>query len=99
MLVCYRDDTYWTLRFYVWSRILIGGRKGNLPGPGFVGRGSLSFLDKGADRYRLSSTRMRRLRANPSISGAPLWRLTCVWAPSRGFREILFGSSSEDAGN
>jgi len=80
MLVAYRDDGFWTQLWFVCSKTLTGGLKIDLPGPGFVGRGSLSFLDTGRRRFRLLSIRMRRTH---SIYDAHLWRLTCVWEPYR----------------
>jgi len=90
MLVVYRDDGYWILTWYRIYRRLIGGRVRNLPGPGFVGRASGSFLGTGRRHARLVSTQMRRLRSTPD---AQLWRLTCVWELSPGFLgRIRYGS-------
>jgi len=76
MLVCYRDDGFWTQLWYLCSRRLIGGRRIDLPGPGFVGRVSSSFLATDHKRFRLTRTQMRRIA---STYDAHLWRLTCVW--------------------
>ena len=96
MLVCYRDDGFWTQLWYLCSRRLIGGRRTDLPGPGFVGRVSTSFLDTDHKRYRLVRTRMRRVH---SIYDAHLWRLTCVWemSPPRWW-ETRSGTGSEPVG-
>ena len=80
MLVCYRDDGFWLQLWWIFSRRLIGGHRRSLPGPGFVGRVSSSFLATEQQRYRLVSTRIRRTH---SIYDAHLWRLTCVWETSR----------------
>jgi len=80
MLVCYRDDGFWTQLWYLWSSRLIGGRVANLPGPGFVGQASTSFLATDQRRARLVSGRMHR---TAYTDGVRLWRLTCVWELSR----------------
>lgn len=97
MLVCYRDEVFWIQLWYLCSRRLIGGHSSRLPGPGFVGQGSTSFLGSGPARYRLKSTRMRRLVSTPD---AHLWRLTCVWVRSRRpWWAILSGIGSAHDGS
>lgn len=92
MLVIYRDDGFWTQLWYLCSRRLMGGRVNRLPGPGFVGQESTSFRGTGAQRAKLTSTRMRRLH---STSGARLWRLTCVWETSpRASQVTVYGIGS-----
>lgn len=68
----------------------------DLPGPGFVGRASTSFLVTDQRRARLKSGRMRRIA---STDGARLWRLTCVWETSpRASLGTAFGTGSERVG-
>jgi len=95
-LACYRDDGYWTLLFYKWSRILIGGRTDKLPAWGFVGRASISFLGGEPRHARLRSARIRRIR---STSDVRLWRLTCVWVTRPlPLQEVPYGTGSAPAG-
>jgi len=97
MLVVYRDDGYWTLSWYRWSRTLMGGRTERLPSRGFVGQVSGSFLAGAPRSARLRSTRLRRIR---STHDARLWRLTCVWVTSPGGRaRTLFGNCWAAAGS
>jgi len=97
MLVCYRDDGFWIQLWYLCSRGLIGGRRISLPGPGFVGQGSSSFLAIDHKRYRLIRTRMRRIH---STYDAHLWRLTCVWETCRHPWWVTpFGTGSALAGS
>jgi len=95
MLVCYRDDGFWTLLWYACFRRLIGGPLSDLPGKGFVGQVSASFQATGARRARLTSTRMRRIH---STDDARLWRLTCVWEVSKDSAQTQSGSFSGRGG-
>ena len=96
MLVCYRDDGFWILTWYRWSRLLMNGLGGtstlHLPGWGFVGQASASFLATEVSKCKLRSTRMHRIA---STDGARLWRLTCVWQLRKESRTMLSGNGSE----
>jgi len=97
MLVAYRDDGFWIQLWYLCSRRLMGGRRIDLPGPGFIGQVSSSFLATDHHRFKLTRTRMRRIH---SIHDAQLWRLTCVWEMYRPrWWAIPFGIGSALAGS
>lgn len=83
----WRDAGFWTqflLRLSInWTAWLrrVGIKRPyfkELPPPGFVGQGSGSLAATDPGLFRPRSIRMRRLPKRASISGAPLWRLTCV---------------------
>ena len=80
MLVCWRDGGLLTLLWLALSLRLIGGRRGDLPPPGFVGQISGSLADVELWSLRPRSIRMCRLASTRS---APRWRLICVWETSR----------------
>jgi len=100
MLVCWRDERFLRQLWYLCFRTLIGGHPVDLPGPGFVGGAYTSSLLTDQRRWRLMRVRLRRLRLNRSICDVRLWRLTCVWAPSRRHRpKHPSGHGSEHAGS
>jgi len=101
MLVCWRDDGFWTQLWYVCYRRLMNGLGGtstlHLPGWGFVGQASTSFLATGPGKAKLTRTRMRRIH---SIYDARLWRLTCVWQTSQHRSQVMqSGTGSEPGGH
>lgn len=96
MLVCYRDDGFFRLIWYLCSRRLIGASVNDLPSAGFVGRESPSFRGTGARRARLSLIRMHRIRSTP---GVRLWRLTCRWEVSPEYQMMPSGRPLERAGS
>jgi len=97
MLVAWRDDGFWTLLWLAGWLLLTGGRRRDLPPPGFVGQisGSLAVIEPRHFK-RFLMTLSRTLYTSP----APAWRLTCVWERSRLLsRQILLGPSSVDDGD
>ena len=90
MLVVYRDDGFWILTWYRWSRRLIGGRVNELPSPGFVGQESPLFRVTEQKRAKLKSTRKdtRRVAAIRAAGLADLSTddLQAVLAGARGER-------------
>jgi len=76
MLVAWRDDGLWTLLWRAAWLLLTGGRKNDLPPPGFVGQISGLLADIGPRNIKRGSMTLSRTHFTPP---APAWRLTCVW--------------------
>lgn len=97
MLVAWRDDGFWTLLWLAAWLGLTGGRRRDLPPPGFVGQisGSLAVIEpRHFKRFSMTLSRTR------FTAPAPAWRLTCVWERSRLLsRQILLGPSSAGVGD
>jgi len=97
MLVAWRDDGFWTLLWLAGWLLLTGGRRRDLPPPGFVGQvsGSLAVIEPRHFK-RFLMTLSRTLYTSP----APPWRLTCVWERSRLLsRQLRLGPSSVGVGD
>lgn len=80
MLVAWRDGGFWSLLWLAGWLLLTGGRKNDLPPPGFVGQVCGSLVDIEPRNLRKGSMTLSRTL---STSPAPQWRLTCVWESSR----------------